>query len=290
MALPMNGNISYNNEIIHNQLNPAHTSHGVITISSNAEFNSTADAEGWAGNGTIENPFIITGYSINAGGTDPCISITDTTVHFMINDTIATGSIQYTAGIKFDNVTNGYIHNVTSTGNGYGFQIVNSDNCTLTRNHALANNVFGIRTVYSTNLSLYENVLESNGFDFEGDDITDWPSELDGTNTVNGKSVGYYLNVTGSGGDTTGDYGQIIIAFSENLTVRGYNISLTTISYVAWYSNNISFIDNIALKNAHLPGVVMTGGIYLMHCTDCVIIGNQIDFNRLGNTAAYSDH
>jgi len=45
LALPMNGNISYDNEIIHNQLSPAHTSHGVISISSNAEFNSTADAE-----------------------------------------------------------------------------------------------------------------------------------------------------------------------------------------------------------------------------------------------------
>ena len=44
------------------------TPHGPISINGNSNFNTTAYNEGWVGNGSITNPYIIQNYFIDSGG------------------------------------------------------------------------------------------------------------------------------------------------------------------------------------------------------------------------------
>ena len=51
-----------------------YTPHNPILINGDSEFNSTAQAEGWLGNGTTSNPFVISGLEILTS-TETAISI-----------------------------------------------------------------------------------------------------------------------------------------------------------------------------------------------------------------------
>ncbi|MHA2360169.1 MAG: hypothetical protein ACXAB5_07835, partial [Candidatus Thorarchaeota archaeon] len=61
------------------------TPHGTIVIDGDANFTATALLEGWPGNGSPEDPFIIDGLEIDRGGeVGHCISIINTRVSFII--------------------------------------------------------------------------------------------------------------------------------------------------------------------------------------------------------------
>jgi hypothetical protein len=102
-----------NNEIAqHAQISIYSTSldpHMSISINGNDAFNDTAIAEGWIGNGTEINPFIIEGYIFESD--QKCISIQNTAYHFIIRNcefTTAGGSDNQYALI-FHSVSNGVI-------------------------------------------------------------------------------------------------------------------------------------------------------------------------------------
>ncbi|MBU4190270.1 MAG: hypothetical protein KJ886_04675, partial [Candidatus Thermoplasmatota archaeon] len=66
-----------------------YTSHGPISINGNNDFASQASTEGWAGDGTKNNPYIIENYDINASlatGVWPRagIKIKKTDIYFII--------------------------------------------------------------------------------------------------------------------------------------------------------------------------------------------------------------
>ncbi|MHA2143359.1 MAG: right-handed parallel beta-helix repeat-containing protein, partial [Candidatus Thorarchaeota archaeon] len=78
-----------------------------ISISSDSDFRS----QGWPGNGTIDNPYILEGYAINASQSlsGICLSIEDTRSFFIVKDCFFHLG-EY--GVQLDNVTNGRIeHN-----------------------------------------------------------------------------------------------------------------------------------------------------------------------------------
>ncbi|UCE10911.1 MAG: right-handed parallel beta-helix repeat-containing protein [Candidatus Thorarchaeota archaeon] len=78
--------------------------HDAIIITSDDEFES----QGWPGSGTVEDPYVISGWIIFSGG--PCIEIRDTIVHFAIRDcTLVPDPWSYLAAIMLSNVQNGVI-------------------------------------------------------------------------------------------------------------------------------------------------------------------------------------
>jgi len=89
----------------------AGTPHAPIFIDGDANFSDTASAEGWSGNGSEGDPYIIDGLTIDRGGSaGDCISISNTRVNFTISNCNLTGaSVNPGAGIYLDNVTHGEI-------------------------------------------------------------------------------------------------------------------------------------------------------------------------------------
>ena len=76
--------------------------------------------QGWSGNGSIANPFVIENLSIAIDGSGSCISVKDTTVYFTIRNCILSSSAEYPEGnlvkLQFFNVENGNVENCSVIG------------------------------------------------------------------------------------------------------------------------------------------------------------------------------
>jgi len=95
----------------------AGTPHGPIVISYDNNFSDTALAEGWPGDGSSGNPYIIDGLDIDlAGGTGSCISIANTHANFTISNCYLTGALGF--GIYLDDVIFGAIVDNVLENNG----------------------------------------------------------------------------------------------------------------------------------------------------------------------------
>ncbi|MCG2825753.1 MAG: right-handed parallel beta-helix repeat-containing protein, partial [Thermoplasmatales archaeon] len=145
------------------------TSHDPIYIDGNTAFAENASTEGWAGDGTegnpyiLQNPYITENYNINAS-TAHGIYIENTDVYFIIrNCTIYDGKSNQNGGIYFYNVTNGKIDNVTSYNNAYGIYTYSSSNNNINANYVY-NNSLGIYLSYCSNNNIVSNCTVYNNY------------------------------------------------------------------------------------------------------------------------------
>ncbi len=153
----MNGSELVRNVII------SGTPHAPIVIDGDANFTLTASNEGWIGDGSSGNPFIINGLDIDRDGSaGHCINISNTQVNFTISNCNLTGAnVDSGAGIYLDNVKNARIVDNICQQNTHGVFIQGrgSKNCTLTNNTCTKNSVSGIQLVACLNISLMQRRL-----------------------------------------------------------------------------------------------------------------------------------
>ncbi len=182
------------------------TPHGPIVITSNANFAATALAEGWPGNGSSSNPYIIDGLDIDrGGGAGHCISITNTGVYFVISNCSLTGA------------------NATLGAGIYLFQVSNAR----IANNILYNNYFGIHLYWGTLSTVVNNDCSANG---EGIWLNDSDDNTVANNTCIDNSVGIHIEDSAN-------------AAAINNTCRnntGIGIRLDWASFSATLTNNTS--------------------------------------------------
>ena len=124
----------------------------------------------WA-SGTMEDPYIIENWIIDALGGEFGILIQNSDVYFRIENCTVfnSGNTIYTdALIKLDNVTNGRIseNNLSNTGVGiYSIFLIDSDNNTVVLNNATHNDNVGILLWRSDNNTIAYNNASNNGQD-----------------------------------------------------------------------------------------------------------------------------
>ncbi|MFW9885297.1 MAG: right-handed parallel beta-helix repeat-containing protein, partial [Candidatus Thorarchaeota archaeon] len=97
--------------------------HLPITISSNSDFSE----QGWVGNGTLEDPYVLSGISIVSN--TACVSIADTDVYFVIRDCYFSTFSTSECAIIMDSVFNGMIDQCEITGSGGGVRLDSSRYC-----------------------------------------------------------------------------------------------------------------------------------------------------------------
>ncbi|MFX0113222.1 MAG: nitrous oxide reductase family maturation protein NosD [Candidatus Hodarchaeota archaeon] len=130
-----------------------------IFIDGNANFSSTAAAEGWEGNGTVDDPYIIKGLQITGSVNSTLLEIQNTDIYFQILNCSFSGG-DY--GIYLENVTHGTIEQTKVTNAAlYGIQLESSHNNTLTDNE-VTDNKDGINLFLSDNNTLISNKITSN--------------------------------------------------------------------------------------------------------------------------------
>lgn len=145
-----------------------------IEIKSESELSSMATAWGWSGNGDESNPFMITGYDINASSYQYGISIYNVSRHF----TIAHCNIEsaWNSCIALINCTNGTVSDTVVTGEtGSGIWLDRSGRTSLTRINC-SYEFDGIELWDSYNISIKDAVCFRNSCDGlrveRGNDIT----------------------------------------------------------------------------------------------------------------------
>ncbi|MGD9395985.1 MAG: NosD domain-containing protein [Candidatus Thorarchaeota archaeon] len=136
------------------------TPHAAIAIYGDVEFSDTAQLEGWSGDGSPEDPYIIDGLEIDLGVENgPCINISNTRVSFIISNCNLTSDI----GILLENVTNGELVNNTCNNNMFGIWIRFSGSNTVANNNCSNNVGTGIFLDSVINCDLVNNTCINNG-------------------------------------------------------------------------------------------------------------------------------
>ncbi len=143
--------------------------HTPITVIGNDDFFTKAESEGWAGNGTEKNPFIIENYDINANGAGNAIMISNTDLHFMIRNCTVYNAIWLSnpflagEGIAVYNASNGVIVNNTAFSNdGDGIDLQITTNMIVRDNEALSNYDDGIHITESNGVLVEDNTVSTN--------------------------------------------------------------------------------------------------------------------------------
>jgi parallel beta-helix repeat protein len=144
------------------------STHGPIHITSDAEFASQALAEGWAGNGTAVNPYLIQSLIIDVTNiSTTCILISSTTVYFCIRGCFLRGPLWgWGTALIISNVTHGCVTNTTCTEATTGIIIESSTLITTANNHCINNRGWGIEVADSTSITIANNTCSDN-YDFD---------------------------------------------------------------------------------------------------------------------------
>jgi parallel beta-helix repeat protein len=149
----------------------AYTPHDPIRINNQTEFITMAGLEGWAGNGSSGNPYIIEGYEINGNGYGYCIFVGNTTVYFVIRDSYlydasAPWGFPYFMdnGIHLYNVQNCTIYNNTLWRNAQGIYLDLSSSNNIINNDITSSAYHGIQLQFSSNNTISYNTPSSNKY------------------------------------------------------------------------------------------------------------------------------
>jgi len=162
------------------------TVHSPISINGNSQFSSRAATEGWGGDGSSGNPYVVGNYKIHATG-ESCISISNTDVHFVIRNCNLSGAD--VAGVGLSGVFNGRIELNTITQNeGDGIRLTDSGN------NVIDNNTMDMEMVYVMNyngihlIGSSDNIIKGNNIHLSVNDAIRLVSGS-GSNIISGNHL-----------------------------------------------------------------------------------------------------
>ena len=106
-----------------------YTPHAVIHIDGNAEFLAQDASEGWQGDGSPEDPIIITGYSFAAA--EQMLRVENSDLHFKFIDNQLDGLSYIWCGVTIINVANGVIENNNIRRAAVSIHVITVENFTI---------------------------------------------------------------------------------------------------------------------------------------------------------------
>ncbi len=246
------------------------------------------------GEGTLANPYVISGMVIDAGGPTSGIWIENTTVPFRIQDCHVSGATGFSnAGIRLMNASNAVLMGNNCTTNEWAGLVVTgqSANVTISANNVSAN-TFG-----SIGILVYDGcvnvTIEGNDVGFNGDGII-VNSHCNGTivrankiheNSFNGAWVDFDCNnasVEGNNITGNGEEG-IQVSGCDKVTVRGNNCTGS-----GWHGiylvggDNCTVTNNLATGNAR-HGIYVAGG-----SRNATVVGNNASANAWRGITLYA--
>ena len=259
VGMPGDADVGYDDSISAVSKQKSYTPHDPISINGNAGFTSQAVSEGWAGDGTEGNPYIIKNYDINASSAHG-IKIRNTNAYFIIRNCVihdGYGVYPHYYGIYFYNVQNGKIDNVTSYNNNYGVYLYYSSNNNTITNCAVYNNSRGISLDSSSNNNTITNCAVYNNSHY-GIELY----KSSNNNTITNCDV--YNN----------SHGIELQSSSNNNTITNCDVYNNEIGIMLGSSSNNNQITNCDVYyNSY--------GIYLSHSsnnqiTNCAVYNNDV--------------
>jgi len=136
----------------------AYTTHLPVRIDGNEGFSE----QGWPGDGTAYDPYVISGLDIDAVSENG-IDIRNTTVYFSIEKCIIHDGASNFHGINLYNCANGTVSNNNCLRNWYGVYLYSSNNNTIGNNNC-SNNLLGMELSYSRDNVIRNNTCYNNSY------------------------------------------------------------------------------------------------------------------------------
>ncbi len=193
-------------------------------------------------------------------------------------------AIDTTRGFSLFSSAHNVISDNIAVSNWEGFHLSLSIDNTLVNNYASSHNTTytmgSITLWFSASNTLVGNVMVGNGLVVAGDFLEQWNThKVDTSNTVNGRSVEYWSNVTG--GTVPQDAGEVILANCTNVIVENQNLSGGSFGIEIGFSK-----DNLLANNTVMGSGV---GLYVHISNGNTLFGNRITGSQDGLVLAYSD-
>ena len=238
----------------------AYPDHSPIVVANNTDFNTTE----WSGSGINGDPYIFENYSITSPIGDFGLAISNTDAYFIIRNVELSGSsIPGFGALHLDNVTHGFLTNITVTNGYYGFLLDSSSNNTLSNNNATSNSWSGFSLVSSSNNTLSNNTATSNtqlGFEL-------WSSSSNNTlsnNTATTNAEGFLLrsssnnNVLSNNTANSNVFGfQLTSGSSNNVLSNNIATSNTLDGFRLFSSSSNTLNNNIATSSISGSGFLL---------------------------------
>ena len=276
---------------------------GIIVIDGDANFSDTALLEGWPGDGSAENPFIIDGLEIDRGGEEGhCISIRNTQVSFIMRNCRLTGAnitnpsfivppmlhsflTLSGAGVLLLNVSNGELVNNTCNSNcRFGIYLMDSHLNTVVNNTCYSNGI-GIFIWSSSSNTLVNNTCNSNR---QGITLMNSHSNTVANNTCSSNED--------SGIDLGGSHNIVANNTCNNNTYYGIQLYEATLNTVADNTCNNNTWGGIGLYMSGANIVVNNTctnngfGISFYESYSNTVVNNTCFHNRIGISIDGSDY
>ena len=144
----------------------ANDSHGPIAIDGDTNFSATALAEGWSGDGSAQDPYIIENYDVTMGVTpEASISITNTRANYTIRGCHLIGPAATPSyDIYLENSTNGQIINNMITNFANGLYVIGESKNVVATGNNISYNSYSVYWEDSGNLTITQNHCSNNFF------------------------------------------------------------------------------------------------------------------------------
>ena len=251
---------------------------GVIRINGNSDFDSNHGVIG--GSGTKSDPYVISGWNIDAHGGGSAIYIGNTTAYFIVencilfNTTYRSYPYFYGTGLMLYNVTNGTIDNNTIYDNsGYGISLYSSNNNTISNNTISNNSKLGIYIYNSPMNTFTGNKFKNSGILINAYSLDVFTTQnIDTSNTINGKPVYYYKNANMNNQSVPQNAGEVLAGNVSWLDISNLNLSYGTVGIELGFSSYVTIANNTIYNNSK--------GIFLRVSSDNIIENNTIYDNE----------
>jgi parallel beta-helix repeat protein len=218
-----------------------------ISINGNSDFAIKAASNGWPGNGSASNPYILENLVITTSvDYIYAISIRYTNVHFILRNSTITATGTESSALYLISVHNGTIYNNTA----------------ITQR--------GFVLSYSSSNTLINNSIINGGLWIAGctSSTTCFQTKVEG-NTVNGKPLIFWQHVTNQ--SVPGNAGQIILVNSSFITIKDQVITNSDVAIQLHLSANNTICNNTVNYN--------TNGFYLDSSSNNSLNNNTANFN-----------
>ncbi len=202
------------------------------------------------------------------------------TISYSYNNIVQNNTVSYNEyGIYVLGSYSNRIADNTISDNTAGIHLEQSDDNTITKN-TIFDNDYGIYLLTSRYNVLLNNVMVENGIFIYGNLASHWNThQINTLNTVNGKPVHYWKNITG--GSIPLGAGQVILANCSNVVVVNQNVSNGSIGIEIGFSSHITITSITSSGNYQ-------DGIYV-YTSDNITIADSNTSNN-GNDGIFADH
>ncbi len=255
------------------------TSHAPIGIDGEGDFTAANGVIDPHAAGTAGDPYVIEGLDINGSGADYCLSIGNTTAHFVVRDCTLHHARQ---GVALSNVRNGSLDaNNVLENDGDGIHLSSCQYVTLSGNTIVENGGDGVDMDDSSDTTVEGNNISANSGD--GVDLDGCDRISVANNSVADNARGLRLHrsemntiadntVSAQGGDG------IYLDDASGTTVARNSVIDNGDGVVLIWSDENTFTENTASENER-------DGIYLLESSDNTLRGNRVS-NNSGNGIA----